>query len=365
MDAASDMIAISSGTLQGFAAALLRAGGFTADQAEQTAAMLVWANLRGADSHGVLRIPRYVEMVELGLINPAAEPRRVSGKGAVAVIDAQRAPGAVGMNVAARTAMQLADMHGIGWCAVRSISHAGAIGYYAQQVAQAGKVAIVMTASKPLMIYHGSKAEGVSTNPIAIAAPTTNPDRPLLLDMSTASVALGKIMAARDAGQAIPPDWGVDADGRETTDPRKVKAVLPMAGPKGSGLSLMIEVLASVLVGNPLIAVALTGGGDPGGNGLVAVLDPSAFGEDFPLRSRSPLRRHQWLAAGGRIGRRLSAGRTRFRGDGETVARRHTARARDSIPAAGARLETERSGARRPHLARAETKLNTPFGAQS
>ena len=281
MDAATDMVRISSGTLQGFATALLRAGGFTADQAEQTAAMLVWANLRGADSHGVLRIPRYVEMVELGLINPAAEPRQVSGKGAVAVIDAQRAPGAVGMNVAARTAMQLADTHGIGWCAVRSISHAGAIGYYAQQVAQAGKVAIVMTASKPLMIYHGSKAEGVSTNPIAIAAPASNPGRPLLLDMSTASVALGKIMAARDAGQAIPPDWGVDADGRETTDPRKVTAVLPMAGPKGSGLSLMIEVLASVLVGNPLIAVALTAGGDPGGNGLVAVLDPSAFGEDF------------------------------------------------------------------------------------
>jgi ureidoglycolate dehydrogenase (NAD+) len=279
--AAADTVTIGSLMLQGFAAALLRAGGFTADQAEQTAAMLVWANLRGADSHGVLRIPRYVEMVQLGLINPAAEPRQVSGKGAIAVIDAQRAPGAVGMNIGARTAAQLADTHGIGWCAVRSISHAGAIGYYAQQVTQAGKVAIVMTASKPLMVYHGSRAEGVSTNPIAIAAPTSNPERPLLLDMSTASVALGKIMVARDAGQAIPPGWGVDADGRETTDPRQVKAVLPMAGPKGSGLSLMIEVLASVLVGNPLIAIALTEGRDPGGNGLVAVLDPSAFGEDF------------------------------------------------------------------------------------
>jgi len=281
--AVSDTVAIGSGTLQGFAAALLRAGGFTADQAEQTAAMLVWANLRGADSHGVLRIPRYVEMVELGLINPAAEPRQVSGKGAIAVIEAQRAPGAVGMNIAARTAAKLADTHGIGWCAIRSISHAGAIGYYAQQVAHAGKVAIAMTASKPLMIYHGSRAEGVSTNPIAIAAPTTNPDRPLLLDMSTASVALGKIMAARDAGRAIPAGWGVDENGKETTDPRNVKAVLPMAGAKGSGLSLMIEVLASVLTGNPLIAGALAGGGDPGGNGLVAVLDPSAFGEGFPF----------------------------------------------------------------------------------
>jgi len=249
--ATSDTVAIGAPVLQRFAADLLRTGGFTADQAEQTAAMLVWANLRGADSHGVLRIPRYVEMVQLGLINPSAEPRQVSGKGAVAVLDADRAPGAVAMNLAARTAMQLSDVHGIGWCAVRSISHAGAIGYYARQVAKAGRVAIAMTASKPLMIYHGSRAEGVSTNPIAIAAPTTNPDRPLLLDMSTASVALGKIMAARDAGRAIPAGWGVDENGEETTDPRKVKAVLPMAGPKGSGLSLMIEVLASVLTGNP------------------------------------------------------------------------------------------------------------------
>jgi ureidoglycolate dehydrogenase (NAD+) len=283
VDAASDPVAISSTSLQAFAAALLKAGGFAADQAEQTAAMLVWANLRGADSHGVLRIPRYVEMAELGLINPRAEPRQVSGKGAVAMIDADHAPGAVGMNLAARTAVQLADVHGIGWCAVRAITHAGAIGYYAQQVARAGRVAIVMTASKPLMVYHGSRAEGVSTNPIAIAAPATDPDRPLLLDMSTASVALGKIMAARDAGKPIPLGWAVNDDGQETTDPRKAKAVLPMAGPKGSGLSLMIEVLASVLVANPLISVALTEGGDPGGNGLVAALDPSAFGEGFSL----------------------------------------------------------------------------------
>lgn len=269
---------VNPSVLRTFAADLLKAGGFRDDHAAQTAEMLVWANLRGVDSHGVLRIPRYVEMVELGIINPAAEPNRVSAKGAVSVIDAARAPGAVAMNLAAETAIKLAEGHSIGWCAVRSITHAGAIGYYAQQVARTGRVGMVMTASKPLMIYYGSRAEGVSTNPLAIAAPTGNPERPLLFDMSTAAVALGKIMAAKDSGKPIPPGWGVDEDGRETTDPNRVKAVLPMAGPKGSGLSLMIEVLASVLVGNPLISVALTKGGDPGGNGLVVALDPSAFG---------------------------------------------------------------------------------------
>jgi ureidoglycolate dehydrogenase (NAD+) len=270
--------AIAYSELRTFSVNLLSAGGFNADHAAQTADMLVWANLRGIDSHGVLRIPRYLEMAQLGLINTAAIPREVSGKGSIIVLDADRAPGAVAMNLAVQKAVKLADNHGIGWCAVRSISHAGAIGYYAQQVAHLGRVGIVMTASKPLMVYYGSKTEGVSTNPVAIAAPTGDPDRPLLFDMSTAAVALGKIMAAKDAGRAIPLDWGVDKDGVQTSDPAKVKAVLPVAGPKGSGLSLMIEVLASVLVGNPLISVALSKGGDPGGNGVVIALDPSAFG---------------------------------------------------------------------------------------
>jgi ureidoglycolate dehydrogenase (NAD+) len=269
--------------LRDFSAALLAAGGFGPGQAAETADMLVWANLRGVDSHGVLRIPRYLEMVKLGLINPTAVPREVFSKGAIAVIDCDRAPGAVAMNAAAKSAIKRAESHGIGWCAARSISHSGAIGYYAQQVAQRGLVGIVMTASKPLMVYFGAKTESVSTNPLAIAAPTGNPDRPLVFDMSTAAVALGKIMAAKDAGKTIPADWGVDKDGVATTDPAKVKAVLPVAGPKGSGLSLMIEVLASLLVANPLISVALTKGGDPGGNGLVLAVDPSAFGtqDDF------------------------------------------------------------------------------------
>ncbi|MEH2522520.1 MULTISPECIES: Ldh family oxidoreductase [unclassified Bradyrhizobium] len=269
---------VDSDTLRAFAADLLQAGGFAPDHAAQTADLLVWANLRGADSHGVLRIPRYVEMVELGIVNPRAEPQFVTDLGVVAVLDADRAPGAVGMMLAAEKAIALASRSGIGWCSAKNITHAGAIGYYADKVAQAGMIGIVMTASKPLMIYFGSRAEGVSTNPIAIAAPTGSPGRPVLLDMSTAAVALGKIMAAKDAGKAIPPGWGVDENGADTTDPKAVKAVLPMAGPKGSGLSLMIEILSSVLVANPIISASLNGGADAGLNGLVMAIDPGAFG---------------------------------------------------------------------------------------
>lgn len=269
---------VAAATLEAYARDLLAAGGFAPDHATATARMLVWANLRGVESHGVLRIPRYVEMVEQGLINPTAAITQVAGRGAVAVLDANRAPGAVAMTAATDRAMADARIHGVGWCVVRRITHAGAVGIYAEAIAAEGLVGLVMTASKPLMIYHGARAEGVSTNPLAIAAPTADPGRPLLFDMSTASVAAGKITAAKDAGRAIPLGWAVDAEGRETTDPAAVKAVLPMAGPKGTGLSLMIEVLASVLVGNPLLTVALGGASEPGGNGIAIALDPTAFG---------------------------------------------------------------------------------------
>lgn len=275
---------IAAPALEAYAAALLAGGGFAPSHAAETAEMLVWANLRGVESHGVLRIPRYVEMVALGLINPEAVIGQVAGRGAVCVLDADRAPGAVAMNAAGAKALDLASDHGVGWCVVRRMTHAGAVGIYAERIAAAGRVALVMTASKPLMIYHGARAEGVSTNPLAIAVPTADPAHPMIFDMSTAAVAAGKITAAKDAGRPIPPGWAVDAQGRETTDPAAVKAVLPMAGPKGTGLSLMIEILASVLVGNPLLTVALRDGSEPGGNGIVVALDPAAFGhaEAFP-----------------------------------------------------------------------------------
>lgn len=274
---------VSRVALEDFSRALLQAGGFSAEYAKTSAELLVWANLRGADSHGVLRIPRYVEMVEQGIVHGHAEPRYLTEKGATAVIDGDKVPGAFGMAMATDKALELAEKFGIGLCSIMRTSHAGAIGYFAERATVSGKIGIVMSASKPLMIYHGSKKEGVSTNPIAIGVPTSDPTRPIVLDMSTAAVALGKIMAAKDSGKTIPKGWGVDADGSSTTDPAKVKAVLPMSGPKGSGLSLMIEMLVSVLGSNPLIATALTQDRDAGFNGIVIVIDPGFFPvADFP-----------------------------------------------------------------------------------
>ena len=273
---------LSADDLRSFATALLGAGGFTPEDARQTADLLVWANLHGVDSHGVLRIPRYVEMVEKGLIVSGGTIETVRSTGAITVLDGGRCPGAVGLNRAVEVAAALAPEHGLGWCAIRNTSHCGAIGYYTGALARQGLVGIAMSASKPLMSYYGAKGEALSTNPLSIAVPSAS-GAPVVLDMSTAAVALGKIMAAKDAGRAIPEGWGVDADGQPTTDPAQVDALLPMAGPKGSGLSLMIELLASVLAGAPVIAPSLLKTGKGAFNGMVMAVDPAAFGapEDF------------------------------------------------------------------------------------
>lgn len=273
---------ISAKELKHFSSQLLAAGGFSNADAERTADLLVWANLRGIDSHGVLRIPRYIEMIEEKIMRSGTSPVLIREHGAIAVIDCGRSPGAVGMQAAAERAERLAHQYGIGWCAARAISHAGAVGYFTSALADRGLIGIAMTASKPLMSYFGAKGEALSTNPLSIAIPVPEGD-PIVLDMSTASVALGKILAAKDAGKSIPLGWAIDESGVETTDPNRVSALLPMAGAKGSGLSLMIEVLTSLLAGNAVIGPVLLGHKKGGFNGLVIAVDPAAFGnpEDF------------------------------------------------------------------------------------
>ena len=264
--------------LSHFARTVFERAGVSADNAAIWAETLIWANLRGIDSHGVLRIPRYVELLKTGEINASPNIQRLISAGAIALLDADRAPGPVAMHRAMEEAIAHArDVH-VGWCVARSITHAGAVGHFALKAAEAGMIGVVMTASVPLMAYHGSKGSVVSTNPIAIAVPAANRP-PLLLDMATATVALGKITQARNSGATIPPDWGIDASGVPTTDPHQVSTLLPMAGMKGAGLSLMIECIASLSAANPVIAPALTGRTGTNMNGTALALDIGAFGD--------------------------------------------------------------------------------------
>ncbi|HUI95369.1 MAG TPA: Ldh family oxidoreductase [Xanthobacteraceae bacterium] len=276
----ADDILLSKSDLTTFAAAIFAAAGVAPAMAAPWAEAVVWANLRGVDSHGVIRIPRYVDLLRKKSINPQPTMRVERRAGAVAVLDADRAPGAVGMARAMDEAIACAREVHVGWCAAKNITHAGAVGYFALRAARAGMAGIVMTASGPLMAYHGARVAGVSTNPIAIAVPG-KARRPLVLDMSTSTVSNGKVLAARDKGEPVPVGWGLDADGHDTTDPRKIATLLPLGGPKGSGLSLMIECLTSLAVGSPLISLALAGGlaDNPFLNGVAIAIDLAAIGD--------------------------------------------------------------------------------------
>ncbi len=245
---------VSTHALTKFAIALLQAAGMNPSSAEQVAEALVWADSRGTDSHGVSRIPMYLSLLESGQMHGAATVQRRLSLPALTVLDANRCPGAVAMSAAAYEAMSSAREQGLGMCLVSETTHTGALGYFTERIAHGGMIGIAGAASGPHMAYFGAALAGVSTSPLSIAAPGADP---IVFDMASGAVALGKLMRAKALGEPIPSGWAIDDQGRPTTDPADAKVPLPLGGPKGSGLALMMEMLTSLLVGNPILAPSL------------------------------------------------------------------------------------------------------------
>jgi len=264
--------------LQIFIRELFTAAGLRPAEAAVEAEVLIWAELRGLASHGVFRVPMYLGWIARGLRNPASEPKVVRAKGATCLIDADRAPGLYMMTQAMERAVGLAREHGVGWVVVRRTTHTGAMGYAARKAAEAGMIGIATCASRPLMAYHGSRVPALGTNPLAIAAPRAN-GVPIALDMSSAAIPWGKLAQARANNETLPPGVALDGAGRATTDPNAAEVPLPLAGPKGSGLALMIECLTSLAGGLPLVAPALSGEGPNYNvqNAAAIAVDPEAF----------------------------------------------------------------------------------------
>ena len=254
----------------------VRAGMVEAN-ARTVAEVLVWAELRGMGSHGVMRVPRYVEWMRRGDLNGRPEMKSRES-GATITVEADRAAGPVAMVHAAELAVAKARDTGIALVLVRSTTHTGAIGYYTQLGARSGMATIAITASVPNMAYHGARAAGVSTAPLSIAVP--GDDEPLALDMGSGVIAVGKLAQARRTGEQLPDGAALDQHGMPTTDPRAASIPLPLGGPKGSGLALLIECLSSLLAGNPILAEALEGtakGKRHYQNALVIAIDVARF----------------------------------------------------------------------------------------
>ncbi|BEL02448.1 Ldh family oxidoreductase [Actinoplanes sichuanensis] len=274
-------VLVPADQLGAFTTALFTAAGVASGHAATISAVLTWAGLRGVDSHGTSRVPRYLELLDSGEANRAPALTFSSSSPAVAVLDADRAPGPVALTAAADEAIRRARSCGIGAVGVRRTVHTGAIGYYTSRIADAGLAGIAFVAGMPNMAYPGVTGAAVATSPLSIAVPATG-RAPALLDMATAGIALGRIAQYRNAGRELPPGTAATADGTPTTDPELAKMPLPLGGVKGAGMSLVFELLTSVLVGAPILSAFHSG--DPQGrvhrqNALLLALDPAAFGD--------------------------------------------------------------------------------------
>ena len=251
-------VRVGTDALKIFSCALFERVGVSPEDARIVADVLVWANLRGVDSHGMLRIPNYVRWAETGVVNPRARPKVIRETPAASVVDGELGYGAVVLSYATERAIEKARKTGVGWVAVTRSTHSGAVGYYTLMCARAGMAGLYMGASMPNMAYHGVRGAGVSTNPIAISVPGgTHP--PLMLDMATAVASVGKLKYHADANIPLPEGWALDGAGDPTTDPQRAVTPMPLGGPKGAGLALMFECMASLLVGRPVLEPRIAG----------------------------------------------------------------------------------------------------------
>ena len=232
--------------------------GFSPEDADIQAEVLIWANLRGVDSHGVLRIPWYVELCDKGHMHPRPKITVEKETPATILVDGDYAPGPVVTVLAMNRVIKKAKEVGIGWGLIRNTLHQGAIGYYSLMAANEGMAGIALVCNPPNMAPYGAKAAGLHNSPIAIAVPG-NRHRPLCLDMATSVAAGGKLTLAMDKRVPIPEGWALDKTGKPTTDPKLATILMPFGGYKGSGLAMIFECLSSLMVGNPLLEGAHQG----------------------------------------------------------------------------------------------------------
>jgi LDH2 family malate/lactate/ureidoglycolate dehydrogenase len=221
------------------------------DDARLLADTLVQAELWGHSSHGMLRLPWYVERLRSGAMSSVTTPATVSDTGSLVVLDGQHGIGQVLTDRATTLGIERARVHGISGIAVRNSNHFGMAAYYTRRVAEAGCIGLLFTNASPAMAPWGGRVKTVGTNPWSIAAPAGR-HGVAVIDLANTAVARGKIYLAAEQGESIPDGWAADREGVSTNDAQVgiEGLILPMAGPKGYVIAFMMDVLAGVLTGS-------------------------------------------------------------------------------------------------------------------
>jgi LDH2 family malate/lactate/ureidoglycolate dehydrogenase len=271
----TDDLLLTPTELIALATAILTATGTHPERADAVARSLVAANVAGHDSHGVLRLPAYVEFVERGDVDPTAEPALVFQRGAVARIDGRRGWGQLAGQLAASTVVRLTRAHGVGVVAVDRCGHVGRLGEYVETLAAAGFVGHALCNAEPAVAPPGTGVRALGTNPVAWAIP--RPDgEPVLVDFATSELAEGKLQVAVSRGEQLTVPAVVDAAGQPSLDPADFYAggaLVPFGAHKGYALSVVAE-----LISRGLAAGAVDDGRDTPYSMLVLAFDPAALG---------------------------------------------------------------------------------------
>lgn len=233
---------------------VLLARGVAEQTADDCATLFAETTESGVYSHGVNRFPRFIQQLEAGDIRPEAQPTQLLTLGAIEQWDAQQSIGNLTAKKMMDRAMQLADSHGIGLVALRNANHWMRGGGYGWQAAEKGYIGICWTNSIAVMPPWGAKECRIGTNPLIVAVPG-NPIT--MVDMSMSMFSYGGLEVSRLAGKSLPVDGGFDDNGELTRDPATIEAnrrILPMGYWKGSGLSIVLDMIATLLSGGLSVA---------------------------------------------------------------------------------------------------------------
>lgn len=272
----------SANELLDLARAVLEDAGAPPATAALVAESLVESNLCGHDSHGVRRLAPYVEAVNDGRVDPTAEPETTRRRGAVVIVDGKSGFGQPAARLAATEVTTLAREHGIAAAAIQRANHVGRLGEWVEQLATDGLIGIAFCNAEPTVAPYGGSERRMGTNPIAWATPG---DPPLVMDWSTATMPEGKLAVARARGEKVPHGVIVDAHGEPSRDPADFYAggaLLALGAHKGSGLSVMIQLVGA------LAGTGTSGEQGAAANGTVIIaLDPRAFTHDFDDEART------------------------------------------------------------------------------
>jgi LDH2 family malate/lactate/ureidoglycolate dehydrogenase len=232
-----------------FIARSFSAAGVPDEDAQTLAGLMVEADLRGSDTHGVIRLPLYIRRLRAGGINPTPNIRVVKERASTALIDGDNGMGHLVMHRAAKLAIEKAKTNGIGWVGARMSNHAGPAALYVTMPLQHDMIGLYFAvgSSNHLPPWGGTESL-LGTNPMAVAVPAHD-EAPIVLDMSPTVAAYGKVRLKAQRGEPMPVGWMIDKQGKPLTDAKRADEghLLPIGDYKGSGLSLIIGLLAGAL----------------------------------------------------------------------------------------------------------------------